>query len=72
MASHNHDIIPNNNLYAYNYGGDSETAVPIAGDVGKTVGRYYQTISTSSSGGSRPFNIVQPYQVVGYMWRRIA
>ena len=27
-------------------------------------------ITTNSQGEGQPFNIVQPYQVVGYMWIR--
>ena len=33
-------------------------------------GRNYP--HTSSTGGGQPFNVVQPYEVVGYMWIRRA
>lgn len=29
-------------------------------------------VNTSSAGGDQPHNNLQPYQVVGYMWRRTA
>lgn len=32
----------------------------------------YATAKTSSTGGGQPFNIMQPYEVVGYMWIRRA
>lgn len=67
MASHGHSLTPNNNIYAYNYGGTAETAVPTASDVGKSEGRYYQTISAGSTGGDQPHNNLQPYIVTNYI-----
>jgi len=67
MPSHTHDLTPNNNLYAYNFGGTAETAVVIASDAGKTQGRYYQTISAAAKGGGEPHNILQPYIVTNYI-----
>lgn len=69
MPSHGHSLTPNNNIYAYNYGGTAETAVPTASDVGKTQGRYYQTISASNTGGGQAHNIVQPSKIVN-RWHR--
>lgn len=71
MPSHGHSLTPNNNIYAYNYGGTAETAVPTASDVGKTQGRYYQTISASNTGGGQAHNIVQPSKIVN-RWHRTA
>lgn len=33
---------------------------------------YRATIDTNLNGGSQPHNILQPYQVIGYMWIRTA
>ena len=77
MPSHNHDlyiedflgqsgstttpayfIAINNNATSYNYATGVDSTTEIAG--------------TKIKGGSQPYNILQPYQVVGYMWIRTA
>lgn len=71
IPSHKHDIIPNHNIYAYNYGGDAETSVPTSGDVGRSLGRYYVQTTTSLVGESKGHNNLQPY-ITCYMWKRVS
>lgn len=34
--------------------------------------RNYELLGINNTGGGQPFNVVQPYEVVGYMWIRRA
>lgn len=70
LQKHNHEITPNSNLYAYNYGGNAETAVPSAGDVGRGIGRYYVNTGTKDTGNGSSGNL-QPYFTC-YIWCRTA
>lgn len=54
--------------HAYNKTSGSATSKDVGG--GTTWGDYL--VNTSFAGGDQPHNNLQPYQVVGYMWRRTA
>ena len=61
MVPHLHHIKVKNN----SENGLYETkATNATGDVGNA--------TTETTGGGQPFNIMQPYEVVGYMWIRRA
>ena len=61
------DEMPNHD-HAYNKTSGSSSLK----DTGSGTAYGDRLVNTSSAGGSQPHNNLQPYQVVGYMWRRTA
>lgn len=64
LVEHNHDM--NHNNVAAMAGSGSHEVNQGSGS------RTYEQIGTDNAGGGQPFNVVQPYEVVGYMWIRRA
>lgn len=67
------EVVTHTHLIARNYGGtDSASYEGEAKIQAAKADAGWTNISgqTGNSGGSRPFNVVQPYEVVGYMWIR--
>ena len=62
MASHNHTVVSRSVA-------GSGTA-NVSSGAGLSVPNPTGEINISDTGNSQPFNIMQPYEVVGYMWRR--
>ena len=59
MPSHTHSLTPKNNSATGLY---ELKATNATGENGSAL--------TGATGGGQPFNITQPYEVVGYMWIR--
>lgn len=64
MASHNHTVV------ARSVAGSSTASV--SSGAGLSVPNPTGEIVIGNTGNSQPFNIMQPYEVVGYMWKRIS
>lgn len=62
MASHNHTVVSRSVA-------GSGTA-NVSSGAGLSVPNPTGEINISDTGNSQPFNIMQPYEVVGYMWIR--
>ena len=66
MPAHNHSI-----SYPNQGGPDTSALGQVA--VASTKNTWgVEMCTTQNRGGSQPHNNLQPYQVVGYMWRRTA
>lgn len=63
LPSHQHDI-------GYDQSANGGTEWLKSG--GDTGGPYWDSKFCASTGGNQPHNILQPYQVIGYMWIRTA
>lgn len=70
MPSHNHNVKYNteSGIAAASVLGTDRTASDTEGTSG--AGDWY--VWTTGAGGDQPHNNLQPYQVVGYMWKRTA
>ena len=64
MASHTHTVVSRSVA-------GSGTA-NVSSGAGLSVPNPTGEINIGDTGNSQPFNIMQPYEVVGYMWKRIS
>ena len=64
MASHNHTVVSRSVAGSGTANVSSGTGLSVPNPTGN--------IEIGGAGNSQPFNIMQPYEVVGYMWKRTA